>query len=124
MSSLQKHPSRSNYNTDEYYLSTCDDNRTNEEYTKNGTPFPEGDTCDAVPYQVFSGLDAYPIYGWYGMDTRKWRDGDVHTYEFGSLTDPCTTGKFILTAKRKKSGKKCGRGLFCPLKLWVFNVFS
>ena len=86
------------YDTSEYHLRACADNRTDEEYWKLIDPSDEGDICDAEPFQAIEGLDVYPILGWYGVDIREWVDGETHTYEFGSLSD-CMTAKYILTAK-------------------------
>jgi hypothetical protein len=87
------------YDKDKFYFDACDDKRTNKEYSKLGG-FPDGDTCDDKPFQAIGGVDAYPLLGWYGRDTRNWSDGETHTYEFGSLSQ-CITAKYILKAKRK-----------------------
>ena len=101
------------YDNRTYYLEGCTDGRTTLEYfTLLG--FPEGDTCDKEPHQKFNGLDAFPMFGWFGNDTREWVDGETHTYEFGS-TGPwfCITAKYILTARAECTGI-FGPG-FCPL---------
>jgi hypothetical protein len=100
------------YNTKPMNFSACADNRTTEKI------LPKGDACDAEPFQAIAGLDAYPKLGWYGRDTRLWREGDRHTFEFGSLEN-CITAKYILTA----SGPKCGLfglKLFCPF-VWLYR---
>ena len=124
-----------------YNLSACDDDRTTMEYYQliNNT----GDLCDVEPFQKIAGLDAGPLVGWFGIDTRTWANGESHTFEFGALSK-CTTAKYVLTAKGPPPTKaptqsptkaptktpteqdKCGlfgRGFFCPFK-WLFGLFS
>ena len=124
-----------------YNLSSCEDDRTYEEYDKllNRT----GDPCDVEAFQKIGGLDIGPMVGWYGIDTRTWVNGESHTFEFGALSE-CITAKYVLTAKGPPPTKaptksptktptkapteedKCGlfgRGFFCPFK-WLFGLFS
>jgi hypothetical protein len=64
------------YDTDEFYMSSCEDNRTTQSYAiLTGVG---GDTCDDPIYQAIGGLDSYPMLGWYGLDTREWADGETH----------------------------------------------
>jgi hypothetical protein len=86
------------YSTEAKYFTACPNNakKTTEEiFTTFG--FPEGDTCDKEPFQLLDGLDAYPTLGWYGVDIRTWKDGETHTYEFGTL-EGCYSAKYVLTA--------------------------
>jgi hypothetical protein len=104
------------YDSRPYNLTGCSDHRTLLNYSSllgyNGS-----DSCDAEPFQELNGLDAYPFLGWWGNDTRKWVDGEMHTYEFGFLGPigfsglECITAKYILTAKQKCVG-------FC-IFLWL-----
>lgn len=118
------------YNTEVFYFVGCPGNlnKTYEEYFKLLDPESKGDTCDKEPFESFAGLDAYPTLGWYGIDTREWKDGENHTYEFGSLTN-CVTAKYVITAKAEEGEGECGLfglGLFCPLKWfqWLCDLFA
>jgi hypothetical protein len=87
-----------------YHLIGCRDGRTYQNYSiaANLT----GDPCDEPAFQPFNGLDAYPMYGWWGKDKRKWKSGETHTFQFGvresvALGGPpgCFTAKYVITAK-------------------------
>jgi hypothetical protein len=41
------------------------------------------DTCDAIATSDCSGVEAYPNYGYYAMDTREWKNGETHVFEYG-----------------------------------------
>jgi hypothetical protein len=97
---------------------------------------PGPDNCDAKPLDTCKGLDAFPLFGWYTTDTRTWRNGDTHTYEFGVTnrngTDAagnslCTRTKYMITAKgRNKCDGIFGLGFgfaFCPVS-WLLYLLS
>lgn len=85
-----------------YNLMGCSDGRTIKEY--QDLAGLGGDGCDAEPYAQLNGLDAYPMYGWWGYDSRKWNKGETHTFEFGNTEDVtpnsgCFTVSYKITAK-------------------------
>jgi hypothetical protein len=107
-----------------YFLSSCGDNRTLEQYFKLLNPDDKGDSCDFDPYQTIGGTDIGPMTGYYGIDTRTWADGESHTYEFGSLNE-CVTAKYILTAQApptddSRSSSNQGQLQF----VWTWNLLS
>ena len=109
------------------FFQSCEDDRTYKEYFEL-VGFPDGDTCDLEGFQKIDGdMDAYPSYGWWGVDTRTWVNGESHTFEFGSPVN-CITAKYVLTAEGPDD-KKCGLfglGLFCPIEWlkWLLSLFS
>jgi hypothetical protein len=112
------------YDNGTYFLKGCPDNRTYEPYYN--LLGLGGDTCDGnETFQKLNGLDVYPMYGWYASDTRNWKAGESHTYEFGVTGDLCTTAKYILTAE--KESLKCvglfGLGIFCPF-FWLLRLLD
>jgi hypothetical protein len=115
------------YDNGTYFLKGCPDNRTGKEYNELlGPPYSDGDTCDGnETFQILNGLDAYPMVGWFASDTRNWKAGESHTYEFGVTGDLCTTAKYILTAEKKS--RKCvglfGLGIFCPF-FWLLRLLD
>ena len=120
------------YDTTFYFLNSCADNRTYEEYYKLFVPDFTGDTCDFEPYQAIGGVDVGPMLGYYGIDTRTWAGGESHTYEFGSLTD-CITAKYILTAQAPPTNKPSIQGSneskgvdqrWQVWFVWIWNLLS
>jgi hypothetical protein len=117
------------YDNNTNFLQGCSDNRTYEEYVKLiGLPFSEGDKCDDDLYQKFNGLDVYPLFGWYASDTRIWKAGDSHTFDFGVTGTTCRRAIYILTAEGKTTDQKCvglfGFGLgFCPFQ-WLLRLLD
>lgn len=90
------------YVSTEYYFNACpnDSKKTYQEFSNLLGDF-SGDSCDAQPFQVIDGLDAYPSAFYYGIDTRNWTKGETHMYEFGISTNvniQCNSVKYILTA--------------------------
>jgi hypothetical protein len=112
------------YDNGTYFLKGCPDNRTYKQYLEL-LGSTDGDTCDADPFQILNGLDAYPMLGWFASDTRNWKAGESHTYEFGVTGVRCITAKYILTAE--KESLKCvglfGLGIFCPF-FWLLRLLD
>jgi hypothetical protein len=66
------------------------------------------DSCDAEPIVSCDKWDAYPMFGWYALDTQNSRNGDKHTYEFGGKTE-CIVVKYTITAKGDDDSDTCDR---------------
>ena len=59
------------------------------------------DSCDVPESEDCGGVDMFPNLGYYAKDTRYWKRGEKHVFEFGANGDTdyiCGFTKYTLTA--------------------------